>query len=236
MAQAGTRAVFCKGVTKIFGSGSTQVTALRGIDLEVRTGELMMLVGPSGSGKTTLLSVVAGILDRNAGECQVFDQDFNNMSPREKTTFRGNTIGFVFQQYNLIPTLTATENAAIPLLIKGVKHDEALSRASDILNRVGLAERSHAVPSELSGGEQQRVAIARALVHNPKLVVCDEPTSSIDHETGQMILEMFRSVALDSDRALLIVTHDSRIFGFADRIAQMDDGHILKVVHSADEL
>jgi putative ABC transport system ATP-binding protein len=236
MSSSYTRAVICKGVTKIFGSGSTQVMALRGVDLEVRTGELMMLVGPSGSGKTTLLSVIAGILDRNDGQCRVFDEDFSDMSPRTKTTFRGNTIGFVFQQYNLIPTLTATENVAIPLLIKGVKHEEALSRARDVLNRVGLAERSHAVPSELSGGEQQRVAIARALVHNPRLVVCDEPTSSIDHETGQMILKMFRTVALDSDRALLIVTHDSRIFGFADRIAQMDDGHILKVVTSADEL
>jgi putative ABC transport system ATP-binding protein len=235
-ALAATTAVYCTGVTKIFGAGSTQVTALRGIDLEVRTGELMMLVGPSGSGKTTLLSVIAGILDRNDGQCRVFDRDFDVMSPREKTSFRGTTIGFVFQQYNLIPTLTATENVAIPLLIKGVKNAEAIKRAAAMLDQVGLAERSHAVPSELSGGEQQRVAIARALVHNPRLVVCDEPTSSIDHETGQMIMEMFRTVALDSNRALIIVTHDSRIFGFADRIAQMDDGHIIKVVNSADEL
>jgi len=236
MATSAATAVYCTGVTKNFGSGSTQVTALRGIDLEVRTGELMMLVGPSGSGKTTLLSVIAGILDRNDGQCRVFDRDFNAMSPREKTSFRGTTIGFVFQQYNLIPTLTATENVAIPLLIKGVKHAEALQRAAAMLDQVGLTERSHAVPSELSGGEQQRVAIARALVHNPRLVVCDEPTSSIDHETGQMILEMFRKVAIDAERALIIVTHDSRIFGFADRIAQMDDGHIIKVVNSADEL
>jgi putative ABC transport system ATP-binding protein len=233
---AATTAVYCTGVTKIFGSGSTQVTALRGIDLEVRTGELMMLVGPSGSGKTTLLSVIAGILDRNDGQCRVFDRDFDAMSPREKTSFRGATIGFVFQQYNLIPTLTATENVAIPLLIKGVKHSEALQRAAAMLDQVGLTERSHAVPSELSGGEQQRVAIARALVHNPRLVVCDEPTSSIDHETGQMIMEMFRKVAIDAERALIIVTHDSRIFGFADRIAQMDDGHIIKVVNSAEDL
>jgi putative ABC transport system ATP-binding protein len=236
MAASVTTAVFCTGVTKIFGSGSTQVTALRGIDLEVRTGELMMLVGPSGSGKTTLLSVIAGILDRNDGQCRVFDRDFDAMSPREKTSFRGSTIGFVFQQYNLIPTLTATENVAIPLLIRGVKNAEAIKRAAAMLDQVGLAERSHAVPSEMSGGEQQRVAIARALVHNPRLVVCDEPTSSIDHDTGQMIMEMFRTVALDSDRALIIVTHDSRIFGFADRIAQMDDGHIIKIVNSADEL
>jgi putative ABC transport system ATP-binding protein len=235
-ASAATTAVYCTGVTKVFGTGSTQVTALRGIDLEVKTGELMMLVGPSGSGKTTLLSVIAGILDRNDGQCRVFDRDFDAMSPREKTSFRGTTIGFVFQQYNLIPTLTATENVAIPLLIRGVKNAEAIQRAASMLDQVGLAERSHAVPSELSGGEQQRVAIARALVHNPRLVVCDEPTSSIDHETGQMIMEMFRTVALDSNRALIIVTHDSRIFGFADRIAQMDDGHIIKVVNSVDDL
>lgn len=236
MAASATTAVYCTGVTKFFGAGSTQVTALRGIDLEVRTGELMMLVGPSGSGKTTLLSVIAGILDRNDGQCRVFDRDFKAMSAAEKTSFRGLTIGFVFQQYNLIPTLTATENVAIPLLIRGVKNAEAMRRAAAMLDQVGLAERSHAVPSELSGGEQQRVAIARALVHNPRLVVCDEPTSSIDHETGQMIMEMFRKVAIDAERALIIVTHDSRIFGFADRIAQMDDGHIIKVVNSADEL
>jgi len=235
MAASAATAVYCTGVTKIFGAGSTQVTALRGIDLEVRTGELMMLVGPSGSGKTTLLSVIAGILDRNDGQCRVFDRDFDDMSPREKTSFRGLTIGFVFQQYNLIPTLTATENVAIPLLIRGVKNAEAIRRAAAMLDQVGLTERSHAVPSELSGGEQQRVAIARALVHNPRLVVCDEPTSSIDHETGQMIMEMFRKVAIDAERALIIVTHDSRIFGFADRIAHMDDGHIIKVANSADE-
>ncbi len=229
-------AVHCRGVTKTYGTGGAQVTALRGIDLDVRAGELMMLVGPSGCGKTTLISVIAGILDRDAGECSVFGYDFSKMSQRDKTKYRGETIGFVFQAFNLLPTLTAAENASIPLLINGISRREATERAKEMLARVGLGDRTHSLPAQLSGGQQQRVAIARALVHDPKLIVCDEPTSALDHETGHRVMELLKDVALKEDRSLVIVTHDARIFEFADRIAQMDDGRVLRVVDSADEM
>jgi putative ABC transport system ATP-binding protein len=229
-------AVYCRGVTKSYGAGSAKVTALRGIDLDVRAGELMMLVGPSGCGKTTLISVIAGILDRDGGECSVFGNDFARMSQRDKTRYRGETIGFVFQAFNLLPTLTAAENVAIPLLINGAARGLALAKAKDILSQVGLGDRTHSLPSQLSGGQQQRVAIARALVHDPKLIVCDEPTSSLDHETGHKVMEMLKSIALKSDRALVIVTHDARIFGFADRIAKMDDGRVVRVVDDHEKI
>ena len=222
-------AVHCRGVTKTYGTGSTAVQALRGIDLEVRIGELMMLVGPSGSGKTTLISVIAGILDQDGGDCRVFGEDFRHMPQRAKTAYRGRNVGFVFQQFNLLPTLSAAENVAVPLLINGARRNEAIRRAKDVLARVGLGDRAHSLPAELSGGQQQRVAIARALVHNPRLIVCDEPTSSLDHETGHNVMGLMRAVAVGADRALVIVTHDARIFEFADRIAKMDDGHIIEV-------
>jgi putative ABC transport system ATP-binding protein len=229
-------AIHCRGVTKTYGTGSTAVQALRGIDLDVRLGELMMLVGPSGSGKTTLISVIAGILDRDGGECRVFGEDFSAMSQRARTAYRGINVGFVFQQFNLLPTLSAAENVAVPLLINGVPRRKAIRQAKDVLGTVGLGDRTHSLPAELSGGQQQRVAIARAMVHRPRLIVCDEPTSSLDHETGHRVMELLRAVAVGADRALIIVTHDARIFEFSDRIAKMDDGHILKVVDSPDQL
>ena len=228
-------AVLCEGVTKTYRSNGTSVTALRGIDLKVRTGELMMLVGPSGCGKTTLISVIAGILDHDDGECLVFGNDFKQMSDRQRTSYRGHNIGFVFQAFNLLPTLTAAENVAVPLLINGNSRGEAIERAEEALRRVSLGDRTSSLPKNLSGGQQQRVAIARALVHGPKLIVCDEPTSSLDHETGHKVMELLREVAVGPDRALVIVTHDSRIFEFADRIARMDDGKIVRVEESPKE-
>jgi putative ABC transport system ATP-binding protein len=228
-------AVRCTGVTKAYGSGSAKVMALRGVELDVRTGELLMLVGPSGCGKTTLISVIAGILDSDAGSCRVFDHDWQQMSPHVKTRYRGQHIGFVFQAFNLLPTLTAAENVAVPLLINGGARREAIRRAREVLARVGLGERASAAPAQLSGGQQQRVAIARALVHDPELIVCDEPTSALDHETGHQVMELLRQAA-GKDRALIVVTHDARIFEFADRIAKMDDGRIEKIVHAAAEL
>ena len=222
-------AVECRGVTKEFGDGSARVRALNGIDLEVRSGELMMLVGPSGCGKTTLISVIAGILDPSQGVCRVFGREFSRMSTREKTRHRGQTVGFVFQAFNLIPALSAVENAAVPLMILGAPRKEALDRAGALLNRVGLGDRRHAMPNQLSGGQQQRVAIARALVHDPKLVVCDEPTSALDHETGQKVMDLLREMGVLPGRSLIIVTHDARIFDFADRIARMDDGRVMSV-------
>jgi putative ABC transport system ATP-binding protein len=151
------------------------------------------------------------------------------MSPGEKTRFRGANIGFVFQAYNLIPTITVTENVAIPLLILGSRRADALARAGEVLGAVGLGDKLEALPAALSGGQQQRVAIARALVNNPRLIVCDEPTSALDHDTGRLVMEVLRKNALSEDRALIIVTHDNRIFNFADRIARMDDGRIILV-------
>jgi putative ABC transport system ATP-binding protein len=223
-------AVKLTGVTKSYGSGASKVTALRGVDLDVRAGELMMLVGPSGCGKTTLISVVAGILDQDDGECLVFGEDLQAMADRERVLFRGRNVGFVFQAFNLIPTLTAAENVAVPLLILGRSRKEAIGTARETLERVGLGDRGHSLPTELSGGQQQRVAIARSLVHHPRLIVCDEPTSALDHQTGHKVLELLREVALAEGRSLIIVTHDARIFSFADRIAKMDDGRILDVV------
>lgn len=222
-------AVFCKNVTKSYVTGPTKVMALRGVDLEVRQGELLMLVGPSGCGKTTLISVVAGILDHDEGECLVFQRDLRGMGQTKKTRYRGQNVGFVFQAYNLLPTLTALENVSVPLLILGVARKEAHERAKGILEQVGLADRMFASPAQLSGGQQQRVAIARALIHGPKLIVCDEPTSALDAETGHRVMEVLRDSALSSERALIIVTHDNRIFNFADRIARMEDGRIVSV-------
>ncbi len=222
-------AVTARGVTKHFGAPDNRVTALRGVDLDVHMGELLMLVGPSGCGKTTLISVIAGILNQDEGECRVFGQDLKAIGSAARTHFRGLNIGFVFQAFNLLPTLTAVENIAIPLLILGHPRRAALSRAMTLLERVGLADRSKALPSQLSGGQQQRVAIARSLVHEPRLIVCDEPTSALDHTTGSKVMELLREVALGPERALVIVTHDQRIFPFADRIAHMDDGRIVRV-------
>lgn len=222
-------AVRCRGVTKHYGEGSSKVVALRGIDLDIHSGELMMLVGPSGCGKTTLISVIAGILDRDDGECKVLGTDYAKMSAMKKTKFRGRNIGFVFQSFNLLPTLTAAENIAVPLMILGEGRAAAVKKGRDMLGRVGLGDRYRSLPSQLSGGQQQRVAIARALVHDPKLVVCDEPTSALDHETGHRVMELFKEIAVQDDRVLVIVTHDQRIYPFADRIAKLDDGAVRKI-------
>lgn len=229
-------AVSCRGVTKHYGQGDSKVIALRGVDLEIRMGELMMLVGPSGCGKTTLISVIAGILDRDEGACGVFGVDFSKMSQRQRTLWRGRNVGFVFQAFNLLPTLTAAENVAVPLMILGEGRAAAVRKGTEMLARVGLGDRAKSLPSQLSGGQQQRVAISRALVHEPRLIVCDEPTSALDHETGHVIMRLLKSVALREDRALVIVTHDARIFGFADRIARMDDGRVERVVTDVAEL
>jgi len=222
-------AVFSRDVTKVFGRGDTEVYALRGIDLEMRLGELTMLVGPSGSGKTTLLSVITGLLDATSGELIVLGQRPAALSSEDLILFRRKNLGFVFQQYNLIPALTAAENVAVPLLAGGVKRQQAVARGKEFLATLGMAHRAHALPSQLSGGEQQRVALARALVHEPKLIVCDEPTSALDGRTGHAVMELLSATAVRPDRAVIIVTHDARIFDFADRIAHMDDGRIVSL-------
>jgi len=196
-----------------------------------------MLVGPSGCGKTTLISIIAGVLGRDGGGCEVLGHDYDHMSQRETTCFRGKNIGFVFQAFNLIPTLTAAENVAAPLIINGARRDRAVDLASQTLGRVGFDDRMmRSSPVDLSGGQQQRVAIARALVHNPRLIVCDEPTSALDGETGQKVMDLMRRIAMGKDRALIVVTHDARVFRFADRIAEMEDGMITRVLDSPNEM
>jgi len=223
-------AVRCRGLTKTYGAGDASVMALRGIDLDVRRGELLMVVGPSGCGKTTLISVIAAILGQDSGECEVLGRDLKNMDQKERTRFRGESIGYVFQLFNLLPALSSVENVSIPLLLNGAPRRTAERRAEEALEAVGLGSRRDALPAKLSGGQQQRVAIARALVHDPKLIVCDEPTSNLDHVAGRSMMELLRSAARSPDRALIVVTHDPRIFEFADRVARMDDGKIIEIV------
>ncbi len=222
-------AVSARGVKKAFGSGSTRVDVLHGIELDAFNGEILLLVGPSGCGKTTLLCLLAGLLDADAGSIDVLGSQLNTLSSAQKTEFRKGNIGFIFQQFNLIPTLTAAENAAVPLLIKGHARQDAVKQAEQMLERVGLGHRTAAMPSTLSGGEQQRVAIARALVSAPRLLICDEPTAALDGDTGLKVMESLRATALDAQRCVIVVTHDNRIFKFGDRIAKMLDGRIVSV-------
>jgi putative ABC transport system ATP-binding protein len=219
-------AVCCRGVTKEFGSGDTRVQALRGVDLDIPPGEMALLVGPSGCGKTTLISIIAGLLDPTGGAVSVLGADLARLRGRALVNFRGRNIGFVFQQYNLLPALTAAENAAVPLVIAGVARRRAIARATRLLEALGLGDRAQAFPAQLSGGQQQRVAIARALVHEPRLLVCDEPTAALDAQAGHTVMELLRRVAVQPGRAVIVVTHDNRVFEFGDRIIAMNDGRI----------
>src|SRR5712691_8403480 len=227
-------AVQCRGVQKAFGNGGGKVLALRGVDLDVRYGGMTLLVGPSGCGKTTLLSVIAGLLNSTSGEVKVLGEEIEQMPGKQQILFRRKNLGFVFQQYNLLPALTAAENGAVPLLAAGIPRRKAVEEAKRLLVTLGMAERVNALPKQLSGGEQQRVALTRALIHKPRLIVCDEPTAALDAETGQAVMQLLSEAAVRSDRAILVVTHDSRIFGFADRTAFMDDGKIVRTETKAD--
>lgn len=228
-------AVRCRSVTKDFDAGDAAVRVLHGIDLEIPSGELTLLVGPSGCGKTTLISIIAGLLDATEGIVEVLGTDIGALRGSQKVRFRGANIGFVFQQYNLLPALTAVENAALPLLIAGWRRRAALLQAEAMLERVGLTPRKHALPQQLSGGQQQRVAIARALVHEPRLLVCDEPTAALDAHAGQTVLALLRQIAVQPNRAVIVVTHDSRIFHFGDRMITMNDGRIDRVLTEPSE-
>jgi putative ABC transport system ATP-binding protein len=227
-------AIKAHGVTKTFGTGDSAVPALKGVDLEVNFGELMMIVGPSGCGKTTFLSVLCGTLGFDAGEVEVFGHNLRAMRTPEITAFRGKNVGFIFQQFNLIPTWNAEENVSIPLLLNGAARGPAERAAGGLLEAVGIGDKRRAYPRELSGGQQQRVAIARALVHEPRLIICDEPTAALDAASGHKVLELLKSTAVKPDRCVIVVTHDSRIFSFADRIAEMEDGQV-KAVHGRGE-
>jgi len=217
-----------RGVEKHFGDGPDRIHVLKKVNLQAYSGGILMLVGPSGCGKTTLLSAIAGTLRVESGEIEVFKAPLHSMSGSALTRFRSTHIGFIFQQFNLIPTLSVAENVGIPLLIQGISSGEVRKRSRAALDAVGLGDRWKERPNKLSGGQQQRVAIARALVHEPPLVICDEPTAALDAQNGEIVLDLFQSVARSPDRAVIIVTHDNRIFSYADRIARMDDGEIIE--------
>ena len=221
-------AVQCRDLRKDFGVGATQVQVLRGVNFDALQGQLTFLVGPSGCGKTTLISVIAGLLDSSAGEVELFNQKVEKFSASERILFRRKNLGFVYQQYNLLPALTAVENAAVPLLAAGVRRREAVDQAKAVLVKLGMEERLDTLPSKLSGGQQQRVALARALVHEPRLILCDEPTAALDHATGEAVMDLLAGNAVHPDRAVIVVTHDTRVFHYADAIARMDDGRIAK--------
>jgi putative ABC transport system ATP-binding protein len=227
--------VQARGVRKSFGEGDTRIPVLKGVDLDVAKGEVLLLVGPSGSGKTTLLSVIAGILESDEGEVRILGESILELSGSEKTKFRRDHLGFIFQQYHLLPTLTAVENAAVPLLIRGVSKQDALAQSEAVLGTMGMGERLAALPTRLSGGEQQRVAIARALVGDPKLLLCDEPTANLDGETGHRIVQQLHDIGKQPDRGVIIVTHDTRIFEFGDRIVHMEDGQVDQIQHGQKE-
>lgn len=224
-----TCAVRARGVEKVYITGDTQVVALRSADLEVHCGEIVMLVGPSGCGKTSFISIIAGLLARNGGVLEVFGQDPQLLSAEARTAWRLRNVGFIFQQFNLIPTLSIAENVAIPLILQGAKRSEAVERGAEMLERVGLGGRQRSSPSRLSGGQQQRVAIARALINSPRILVCDEPTSALDGATGHRVMELVAAAGRAPDRAVIVVSHDDRIYHLADRIVHMDDGRVDRI-------
>jgi putative ABC transport system ATP-binding protein len=214
-------------VVKDFPAGDEMVRVLFDINLKIHFGQLTMLVGPSGCGKTTLISLLTGILSVSEGEIEILNQKITSFSDREKVFFRRQNVGFIFQQFNLLQSLTAAENTAMPLISQGVPFKEAVSKAKKILEMTGIADHVDKLPKHLSGGQQQRVAIARALVHEPKFIVCDEPTASLDAKSGNNVMQILRDISNHQERAVLVVTHDNRIFHFADRIIEMTDGRII---------
>ncbi len=226
--------VNARGLVKVYGSGDQAVRALDGVSLDILSGGITMVVGPSGCGKTTLISVLAATLDIDEGTIEAFGQRIDTMDAEGKTAFRRSNIGFVFQQYNLLPGLTSEENVEIPLLLSGSTRRIARARARDMLVRVGLGDKLRVRPAALSGGQQQRVAIARALVHHPRLLVCDEPTAALDGDSGRMIMNLIRDVAVEPGRAVVVVTHDIRLYGYADVFAVMSDGRIARLARRGE--
>lgn len=223
-------AVQLTNVSKAFGTGDSRTPALKSTNFQASQGEMHLVVGPSGCGKTTMLSVIAGTLRWDEGMVDVFGTRLNDLSAGAITAFRGRHVGFVFQQFNLIPTLNALENVSVPLLLTGKSRTVAEQGAATLLAQVGLHDKLTKRPAQLSGGQQQRVAIARALVHSPRLLICDEPTSALDAVTGQQTMDLLSSVARSAGRCVVVVTHDPRIYRYADRITEMEDGRVRRVL------
>jgi putative ABC transport system ATP-binding protein len=219
-------AIEVRQLTKTYAEGNTGTVALRGVDLEVHAGELLMLMGPSGSGKTTLLSIMGCILTASSGSVRIAGQEITQLGEKRLPAIRLEYIGFVFQGFNLFPTLTAGENVELMLDLKGVAAKSAKKHAAELLDQVGLADKYSSFPADLSGGQKQRIAIARALAGDPRIILADEPTSALDSHTGQNVMERMSELAHRYHRAVVIVTHDSRVVGFADRIVEIEDGAI----------
>jgi putative ABC transport system ATP-binding protein len=225
-----------QSVDKSFGRGEARTVVLKKTDFVAETGRLTMLVGPSGCGKTTLLSIIAGTLHADGGAIEVLGQRLDKMGANAVAKFRSRNLGFIFQQFNLIPTLTAAENVSVPLVIQGFGYRHAERKAREVLDWVGLSDHVNFLPAKMSGGQQQRVAIARALVHEPPIILCDEPTSSLDSENGQHVMTLLRKAATQKDRLVLVVTHDNRTYGFADHMSEMEDGKIFRTLKTHEEI
>jgi putative ABC transport system ATP-binding protein len=223
-------AIAVRGISKIYGQGEAAMRALDGVDLSVPRGEITLLMGPSGSGKTTLLSIMGCILRPTAGTIRLLGRDVTRLGERDLPHVRLDHIGFVFQGFNLFPALTAAANVALALDVKGVPRREAARRADALLDQVGLLEKRHAYPADLSGGQKQRVAIARAIAGDPPIVLADEPTAALDAQSGHLVMGLLARLARERDRAVVIVTHDNRMLGYADRIVDIQDGRIVRDV------
>jgi putative ABC transport system ATP-binding protein len=219
-------AIEVKNLVKTYGAGETSVYALKSVDLSVSSSELLLLLGASGSGKTTLISIIGCILSATSGSCKVQGIETIGLSQSKLQKIRLENIGFIFQGFNLFPALTAAENVEIALDVKGVRGNSAKKRAAELLERVGLKEKLKTHPSDLSGGQKQRVAIARALAGEPKIILADEPTAALDSESGKLIMDLLQELAHEQNRAVIVVTHDNRIFDYADRIVEIEDGII----------
>ncbi len=219
--------IFVEGITKVLPLGKLKIHALRGVNFTIRAGEMVGLVGPSGSGKSTLLGILGGLDSATAGRIEINGIDVTRMSEGRLTEIRNENIGFIFQFFNLIPTLTALENVMLPIQFARKRRYKPAERAKELLNRLGLGDRIHHRPSELSGGQQQRVAIARALANNPPLILADEPTGNLDTESGKLVLETLREIRDENGTTVLLVTHDPDLAGQMDRVLTLVDGEIV---------
>lgn len=228
-------AIRCLQLQKSYGVGDQKVDIIKGIDMQVDLGELFIIAGPSGCGKTTLISILTGLLKADGGQVWLLDRDIYKLKSEELLSFRRKHVGFVFQDFHLFPYLSSLENVSIPLIINGLKEQDAIDKARGMLVKIGLSKKIHHRAISLSGGEKQRIAIARALVHDPQIIVCDEPSSALDQVTGMRIMEILQELANEKTRAVVVVTHDHRTYRFAHRIAKINNGLIAEIISPQDE-